>query len=386
MPAPQPASPQPPQTSRRPGRARARLRTVPLAVARQLLAPRSRVGQPRRILIAHNLLFGDVICLTPLLAKARAAFPAAEIVMLVPPALMPLFSGRPFDVVAVAYAPHRVDDAMRASRSGFDLALVPGENRYCILARALGSRWTVAFAGDRPAYKNWMADELIEWPAYPWNWSDTTAGLLPGPAPPAFDRTQWPAPDHAGFRRPEREYAVLHIGARNPLRMWQPDKWRVVAEHLAARGIAPVFSGSAAEQSAIAAVDPDSRHPSYAGRLDIAQLFHLLRGARLLVSTDTGVPHLARATGTPNVVLFGPGSPILSGAGEFWRRVPSRAVWIEDFPCRDQNLIFKREIGGMRRCVRFAPACRDNRCMHAVTVRMATDAIDELLAMELTPG
>ncbi len=34
-------------------------------------------------------------------------------------------------------------------QSGFDLALVPGDNRYSWLALALGAKWIVAFSGDR---------------------------------------------------------------------------------------------------------------------------------------------------------------------------------------------------------------------------------------------
>jgi predicted small integral membrane protein len=40
---------------------------------------RSPMGDPRRVLVAHNLLLGDTLMLTPLVAKIRARFPAAAI-------------------------------------------------------------------------------------------------------------------------------------------------------------------------------------------------------------------------------------------------------------------------------------------------------------------
>jgi 3-deoxy-D-manno-octulosonic-acid transferase len=40
-------------------------------------------SHPERILVAHHLLLGDTLTLTPLLAKLRQMYPRAEIVMTV---------------------------------------------------------------------------------------------------------------------------------------------------------------------------------------------------------------------------------------------------------------------------------------------------------------
>jgi ADP-heptose:LPS heptosyltransferase len=62
-----------------------------------------------------------------------------------------------------------------------------------------------------------------------------------------------------------------------------------------------------------------------AGRTDLLALAALVASARLLLSPDTGVAHLATAFGTPSVVLFGPTPPALWGppAG----RPQHRALW-----------------------------------------------------------
>ena len=44
---------------------------------------RRRPQVPRRILVLHYLLLGDTLMVTALLAKLRAQFPSAEIVMTV---------------------------------------------------------------------------------------------------------------------------------------------------------------------------------------------------------------------------------------------------------------------------------------------------------------
>jgi ADP-heptose:LPS heptosyltransferase len=169
------------------------------------------------------------------------------------------------------------------------------------------------------------------------------------------------------------------VGASSALKLWQPDKWRQMAASLEQRGLRVVWSGGPREQGIVGTIDPEGRYPSYAGRLDLAQLWHLVKGASVMVSPDTGVAHLGRLTHTPTVTLFGPGSHVLSGAGDFWRHSPYRAVTIEDFPCRDEHNLFKRDISWIRRCSRTTSECPANRCMQAIGVDMVISAIDGLL-------
>jgi ADP-heptose:LPS heptosyltransferase len=334
---------------------------------------------PQRILIAHHLLLGDTLMLTPLLAKLRQNYPSAEIVMTTPKATTPLYAKSPYGVRALPFDPR---DAATLpplfAESGFDLAIVPGDNRHSWLALALGARWIVAFAGDRPAYKSWPVDELIPYPNTPAAWGDMVAQLAPGPAPQTYASGDWPAPPFRSFDTPTSPYCVLHVGASTPLKLWEPDKWRTLANTLTRRGLQVIWSGGKYEERIVAQIDPDGDFQSYAGRLDLAQLWHLVQDAQLLVSHDTGVAHLGRLTGTSTVTLFGPGSSIICGAGDFWRNAPYRAVTIPDFPCRDQRVLFKREIAWVRRCGRGIDKCAAPRCMQAIDTALVMDAINDL--------
>jgi ADP-heptose:LPS heptosyltransferase len=363
-------------------RLRARIRALTGAFGHSLRPPASRRGPVGTILILHHLLLGDTAGLAALMAKCRANYPLSNLIISVPTALMPLFSGRPYGVHAVAFdlkSPGTVTALRECAPHGIDLAIVPGDNRHTVLARAAGARRIVAFAGDRPGWKNWLADQLEPWPAWPFNWVDTAAALIDGPPPPPFRKGDWAVPVDSGARPPlSAPYVVLHPSARNTLRNWQTDKWLTVAQSLRDRGQHVVWSGTDDDLPGIAVLQQPG-DTNLAGRTDLAQLWHVLAGAQLLVSVDTGVPHVARLAGCPNVTLFGPGSPYFSGSAQFFEGIRSRACFAPNIACRNQSIAFKRETPGMQRCVRFAPDCTDNICMQAVTANEVIAACHDLL-------
>ena len=336
---------------------------------------RERPAAPRRILIAQHLLAGDVLMLTPLLAKLRQRNPDADIAITARRAVAPLFSGRPYGVRALVYEPREAAtlDAL-FDEPGFDLAFVPGDNRYSWLAAAAGARWIVAFAGDRPASKSWPVDELRPYSETPAAWGDMVAGLAEGAPPSAYRPGDWPAPACAPFDAPAGRYAVLHVEASTPLKHWEETKWFSLAEFLFENKIQPIWSAAPAGGALLQRIDPSALFPSLGHRLDLAQLWHLVAGAALLVCPDTSVMHIGRLTGTPTVALFGPSSAQLFGAGEFWRQAPYRAMTIENFPCRDQHRLFKREIAWIQRCQRTLAECPAPRCMHALGVEGVAQA------------
>jgi ADP-heptose:LPS heptosyltransferase len=360
-------------------RFRTRVMVVPRALASRL-RPRGAKSDPRRILIAHNLLLGDTLMLTPLVAKLRERHPAAEITLLASPAAAPLYERRPYGVRALPFRPADASTTQALLREApFDLAFVVGDNRYSWLAAAMGAGHLVAHAGDPRASSNWLVDEARPYPGEPGAWSDLVADLAEGPPPTPYRRGDWEAPSAGPFDLPQAPYVVLHVGGSTPLKHWAPERWRALAEALSAQGHSIAWSAGRGEEALVAAADPDGRHVSYAGRLDLSQLWHLVAGARLLVAPDTGVAHLGRVAWTPTVTLFGPGSAILAGPGRFWRDTPWRAVGRDPFPCRDQQFLFRRQVNWVRRCGRTLEECPEPRCMHAIEVAEVLAAASELV-------
>ncbi|HRO58373.1 MAG TPA: glycosyltransferase family 9 protein [Burkholderiaceae bacterium] len=367
-----------------------RFRIFARALPRLLLKPlRRRPRQIRRVLIAHHLLLGDTLLLAPLLAKLRARYPDAEIALACPPATLPLFGGHPFQATALPFDRHDASSIAAILHSGpYDLGIVPGDNRYSWLALAAGCRWIVAHSGDAPAWKNWPVDETVPYPDAPAAWADFVTELVEGAPPRPYRRGDWAAPNAAALPDAERlaaRYVVFHLGASSAVKRWPADRWRRLAQLVESLGYAPVWSGGPGEAQFVRAVDPEGRYPDFAGRLDLGQVWHLFAGASAVVCPDTGVAHLGRLIGVPTVTLFGPGNPLIHGAGEYWADMPFVPVWIPEMPCRDQPTMFRREAAWIRRCDRNATTCVAWRgdhaqCMGLLSVESVGEALRKLLA------
>ena len=103
---------------------------------------------------------------------------------------------------------------------------------------------------------------------------------------------------------------VIHPWTSNAVKRWPAARYRELVRVMAQRLPVAVIGGPEAAGWApevIPAGQP--RIVNLVGRLSLRQLAELLRGARLLVSNDSGPVHLAAAVGTPTAVLFGGSSP-----------------------------------------------------------------------------
>jgi ADP-heptose:LPS heptosyltransferase len=100
-------------------------------------------------------------------------------------------------------------------------------------------------------------------------------------------------------------YVCIHPGASVPERRWPVERFAAVARALAGRGLRVVLTGTRPEAGLTEAVAREAGTTclDLAGRTDLGVLAALLGGARLLVSNDTGVSHVAAALRLPSVVV-----------------------------------------------------------------------------------
>ncbi|HEU6450643.1 MAG TPA: glycosyltransferase family 9 protein [Gemmatimonadaceae bacterium] len=109
-----------------------------------------------------------------------------------------------------------------------------------------------------------------------------------------------------GWSLTPSRYVCIHPGARKSSRRWAPDRFAVVADALAERGLQVVLTGTTSERAITDAVAAAMRHPAVdaAGPMSLGALAALMRDARFVVSNDTGVSHLAAALRVPSVIVF----------------------------------------------------------------------------------
>ena len=136
-------------------------------------------------------------------------------------------------------------------------------------------------------------------------------------------------------------FALIHPGTARPEKNWVPERWAEVIEHLRSVHCMDVLltGGTALDERAhldeilrpgggVSTPAPASavahhsrgRLVSAAGAIDLCGLAALARSARLVISCDTAMVHLAAAFKTPQIALFGPTNPF------HWRPRHARAM------------------------------------------------------------
>ncbi|GGR13122.1 glycosyl transferase [Actinoplanes ianthinogenes] len=251
------------------------------------------------ILVLRALGVGDLATGVPALRALRTAFPAEELVLAAPAWLAPL--------VTLTGAVDRIlpTDGLtpRAWPGGSPELAVnlhgSGPESHRLLLSARPARlW--AFRSEAAGVEGPLwSDEEHE--VRRWCRMLRHFGLAP-------DETDLTLTTPLGYA--PSAVTIVHPGAKSPSRRWPPQRFAEVARRLHDAGHHVVITGSPAEQDLTAKVAADAGlGPESLPATDLASLAALIAGARLLISGDTGVSHLATAYGTPSVTLFGPMSP-----------------------------------------------------------------------------
>lgn len=106
-------------------------------------------------------------------------------------------------------------------------------------------------------------------------------------------------------------FAAMMPGAEfGPAKRWPPQRYAELAQRLIGRGIGVALLGSAKDRETtaqIAALAPGSR--DLAGETRLEDAIDLLAAARVAVTNDSGLMHVAAAVGTPVAAIYGSTAP-----------------------------------------------------------------------------
>jgi heptosyltransferase-3 len=180
-------------------------------------------------------------------------------------------------------------------------------------------------------------------------------------------------------------YAVLHIMPQWRYKQWTTTGWLAVAHYLSEQGLQVVLSGSDQPYELAYLHEITAGLPSgslnLAGKLSLAQLAEVIANARLFIGVDTGITHLAAATGVKIIALFGPSDPVK------WAPWPSH-YHSQQPPfvtkgCQQVNNVIL--IQGAQECVPcYLEGCERHRqsystCLDSIQVEQVETAIAALL-------
>ena len=281
---------------------------------------------PRKLAVFRALQLGDMLCAVPALRALRAAAPHARITLIGLPwatafvkrfshylddlLVFPGFPGFPEQPAHLNAMPHFLAEAQRRR---FSLAIqLHGSG-------GLSNALTVLLGAERNA-GCYLKGQYCPDPARFMQWDDEEHEVLRPlrlmrflGVEPQGEHLEFPLTD-ADFRSLQRchmhlpppgSYVCIHPGARLPSRRWQPRRFAEVADRLAIQGWKVVLTGSPGEAELVRAVQDAMRMPALdlCGRTELGALAALIAQARLVVSNDTGVSHIAAALATPSVVV-----------------------------------------------------------------------------------
>lgn len=103
---------------------------------------------------------------------------------------------------------------------------------------------------------------------------------------------------------------VIHPGSAEPWKRWPAERFARLADSLTEQGFEVALAKGAADGDVIADVLARQRRPATVLRsLPARSLAALLGRARLYIGNDSGVTHLAGASGVRTIALFGPTDP-----------------------------------------------------------------------------
>ena len=310
------------------GLARARARPRRRARAREACAA---------CLVAHNLLLGDTLMLTPLLAKLRANHPACrDHAARRARRSCRSTSERPYGVRALPFKPS--DSA--TTRALLDekrlRPRVRGGRQPLQLARRRDARAAHRRALGRPRVDARTCSSTSHAPiaAKPDAWGDMVATLVDGATPPPYARGIGARPARV-LRRFPRCPTRCCTSARARRSSAGPRRagWRSPPE-LERRGHSSrVERGPRRGRRSCASAIPRAAIASYRGtaRPRAAVAPHRRR-ARCWSRPTPASRTWDASTFTPTVTLFGPGSAVLCAPGEFWSDAPWRALTARSVP------------------------------------------------------
>lgn len=282
------------------------------------------LAPPARILVIALRHLGDVLLTTPLIHSLREAYPQAQIDVLVYSNTAAMMEGNP-DIARIITTPLRPSRADYRSLISilfrkYNLAVITQTGDRPFIYGFLAAPVRVAVVPKKDQKGGWKRNFIQYWTEFDDENTHTVLQLLKladllgiprahalVPPCPADNQIPLLPANHSA-------YAVIHAYPMWHYKRWTIDGWVEIAQFLQETGLKVILSGGPAPEE-IDYVERIYQRLSVevtnlAGKTTVSQLSYIISKAKLYIGPDTGITHLAAATATPVIALYGPTNPV----------------------------------------------------------------------------
>ena len=268
------------------------------------------------VLLVRFSSIGDVLLTTPLIRAVARRHPDAKLVYVTKRSMAPLVADHPALAEVIALDPEEPlrHLAQRVARQAPTVGLdLHGNVRTLMLRLQVHCRWSGFWKRKFP--RSVLISTKVDWYGrhrpVPERYFEAARALdvRPDGGPPEFFLSQG-ARDRVAQWLGERGLATTPVvalapGAAHATKRWPIAHWMALAERLRAAGCALVVVGGPDDRGLAGQLAAGGAENA-AGEFSLQETGALIARARVLVSGDTGVMHMATGVGTPVVALFGP--------------------------------------------------------------------------------
>ncbi len=349
-----------------------------------------KLDDVKRVLAIKLVAVGDLVALLPSLKALRERYPKAHIALMVTPRVRDIVEGTPFvdeiiyyDVLKGHSGPLGFFSFIRTLRlKRFDL-VVEFDQRYRITS-------VMAFLSGAPLHAGFAVPGQGRQALFdikvPYDQNKHEVETFYDLVKALGHRPQeiklipvWHSPADSqkveGFLKENRLSAsenlvILHT-VTSPIaieRRWEPSKFAQLADYLIEQHSAKViFTGGPDDVAYIEGILSQMKNRAFvaAGKLSLKQFAALSERTKLIISVDTGALHIAAASGTPVLGLYGPSNPTK------WQPYGRQHTYVYlNFSCSPCNLSLTGQV----------PSCKEPRCMKEIEVEDVIKIVEEKYA------
>ena len=281
-----------------------------------------------KVLIVSTRYLGDSLLAASLAKPIKDIHPDAQVDVLTFKSNRHILNGVSGvdNLILVEQRPSKTDQAKQLLSlwNKYDWAVITQESTRAALYGYFAAKKQSILTIDKSNKGLWKRLLLThQVPRVQGHWLDGSAQLLipvigtvpkVSPQTPRLD----PLPEDLNSLLSNEPYVVCHTQSRYCDKNWSVSGWRALIQECLSHNLKVVFTGGSAETEIGYIKDvikdfPSDKVLNVAGSLSFNQTATLIKNAKVYVGVDTATSHVAAATGTPCVCLYGPTDAVVWG-------------------------------------------------------------------------